>query len=215
MPKRLDLVGKKFGQLTVLEFYDVNHGMSRWRCRCDCGNETIVYGNHMLSGNTQSCGCVGREKRRKACTKHGQSHARIYQVWADMKDRCYNPNNCAYEYYGGKGIRVCDDWLIPNNFFEWAFANGYDDSLTIDRLDANGWYEPNNCRWVTQHDNVLAMLHSKSKKHWAINYSTGKRFEFTIIKDFARAHGLNHRIVSAILRGEHRPINDWDFGVVS
>lgn len=214
MPKRLDLTGQRFGNLTVIKFHDVRHGMSRWECKCDCGNNTIVYGRHMISGNTQSCGCLGMERRKQACTKHNLSHTRIYTIWADMKDRCYNPHNAAYKWYGEKGITVCDEWLHnPSEFAIWAMVNGYTDELTIDRIDANKNYSPDNCRWVTQKENLRNMFLANAKNYWANNLETGEHFEFKIIKDFAEEHGLNSRTICSIYRGGKAELPGLEFGV--
>lgn len=215
MPKRLDLVGNKYGQLTVVEFYDVQHGMSRWRCVCDCGNDTIAYGRHLLSGNTQSCGCLGKERRRKAVEKHNLSHSRIYRIWADMKDRCYNANSRSYKWYGGKGVTVCDDWLDVKHFASWAMQNGYNDLMTIDRIDSSKGYEPDNCRWVTRGENARLMCEAIAKNYWAKDLNAGKLYEFRIVKDFAEEHGFNPRIITAIYRGEHSPIDGWEFGITA
>lgn len=216
MPKRLDLVGKRYGRLTVISFYDVQHGMSRWKCICDCGNETIAYGRHMISGNTQSCGCLGRERRLQSCTKHNLSHTRIYQVWADMKDRCYNPNNAAYRWYGGKGVSVCEEWHDPAKFAKWAMQSGYTDELTIDRIDSSGDYRPDNCRWVTFAENLQAMRLSNAKEYWATNLETGEHYEFRVVQEFAQQHDLNPRVLGSIFRGERRSgLPGWEFGITA
>lgn len=216
IPKRLDLVGKKFNRLTVLEFYDVQHGMSRWRCRCDCGNEVIAYGRHMISGNTKSCGCLHWEERHTYGYKHGGSHKRLYAVWADMKTRCNNPNNVAYRWYGGKGVNVCDEWMQYPAFEEWATANGYDDTLTIDRIDPDGGYCPENCQWLPFEENHKRMLYDKShaRKKVAID-PDGNEYEFYVIADFAREHGLRQNCISGILNGAGQTHKGWKFRYAS
>lgn len=215
MPKRLDLIGKKYGRLTVIKFHDVQHGMSRWECRCACGNETIAYGRHMISGNTLSCGCLGKERRLESCTKHGLSHTRIYQVWADMHDRCRNPNNVAYKWYGGKGVKVCDEWKDAGVFAEWAYQNGYADTLTIDRIDSNKDYEPSNCQWIPQKENTLKAIEYRSDLHWGKNLDTGEYYEFTLMEPFARQHGIRPRKLTVYFRGECTNIPGWEFGIVA
>lgn len=146
--KPLDLVGKRFGSLLVIERRGSDEkGQSLWLCRCDCGTEKIVRG-HDLKGGTKSCGCSRRYNT--GLYQHGLSHTRIHSIWRSIKDRCYNPKNRHYKHYGGRGISVCDEWkdnFIP--FYNWSLENGYEENLTIDRIDVNAGYYPGNCRWVS------------------------------------------------------------------
>jgi len=158
MPKFQDLTGMKFNRLTVIEKdYKNKSGRSCWKCICDCGNETIVRSDILKDGRVKSCGCL-HDSNAKTMSKnnvtHGLSykghHHRIYNIWATMKQRCYNPNATKYENYGGRGITICDEWKIDViNFYNWAIANDYSENLSIDRINSNGNYEPSNCRWVT------------------------------------------------------------------
>ena len=147
------LKGKRFGRLTVLEKSESEKRGTYWLCKCDCGRTKIIKGNSLVDGKTISCGCLSREKIIKNNTKHGMHKTRIYHIWSDMKSRCLSEKDNAYCYYGGRGITVCDEWKNENGFIafkNWAYANGYSDDLSLDRIDVNGNYEPDNCRWVTQ-----------------------------------------------------------------
>lgn len=144
MAKR-DLIGDKFGRLIVIRFDKVVKGNYRWICKCECGNFKSVSYTSLTFGRSRSCGCLAQETR----LKHGHSKSRLYSVWTNMKTRCLNPNDDYYEGYGGRGIRVCNEWMQDfSSFYEWANKNGYEEDLTIDRVNNDGHYEPNNCRWV-------------------------------------------------------------------
>lgn len=152
---RIDMTGQKFGRLTVIEYaYSDKEKKAVWLCRCDCGNTCYARGKSLRTGVKQSCGCYQRERTREASVKHGGCGTKLRNSWKAMKARCYDPNSYGFPWYGGRGITVCDEWLHSFGAFrDWALANGYREGLSIDRIDADGNYEPSNCRWISKSEN--------------------------------------------------------------
>jgi hypothetical protein len=164
MGRFIDLTGQRFTRLTAISIAEpAKNGLStRWNCRCDCGNTTIADTHDLRRGHKRSCGCLkidmaiefGKSKG-KPIKSHYLSpsgkyrNTRLYNIWGHMKKRCDNSKSANYKYYGGRGIKVCAGWLDYQVFAKWAYQNGYNDNLSIDRIDVNGNYEPSNCQWVT------------------------------------------------------------------
>lgn len=186
-----DLTGRRFGRLVVLERAEgpcKKH--TYWKCLCDCGNITITAAQKLKSGSTKSCGCYGRD----TATKHGMWKHPLYKTWKNIKSRCNNQNMTAYCCYGGRGIKVCEEWQNDfMAFYSWAIANGYLEGLTIDRIDVNGNYEPSNCRWVTMREQS-----NNTRRNHLIEY----KGETHTISEWARITKINvHTLSNRINRG--------------
>ena len=156
----INLVGERYGRLTVVEFDRLQKHKTYWKCVCDCGLTVVATGNNLRSGNTKSCGCLHREmvaERGKKNRTHGEGHdnkTRLYNIWCGMRQRCKNPNREHYNLYGGKGVKLCEEWNDYTAFKEWAMNHGYADDLSIDRIDPAKDYCLENCQWITRSENT-------------------------------------------------------------
>jgi hypothetical protein len=194
LPKFEDLTGLRFGKWTVIkrgEDHITGSGnrFTTWDCICDCGTRKNVIRNSLTSGRSTSCGCEHREIQKKIAknnfSTHGCTGTRLYNIWNGMKKRCYNNNASNYNDYGGRGIFICDEWLNDYQVFKtWALQNGYTDSLSIDRINNNDGYYPENCRWV---DRVTQCNNRRSNVEYNV---FGK---IMTLSECAREYGINYK----------------------
>lgn len=228
MGKFVDLKGQKFGRLTVIKKTGTKNRKAIWKCKCDCGEYREVPTCHLKSGHTTSCGCYHSEISKLVNTTHGGRKDRLYTIWADMRKRCYSKNEKSYKNYGGRGIIVCNEWLGKDgykNFREWAYESGYDKNsknkkCTLDRIDVNGNYEPNNCRWAdmgvqnrNKRDNVLITYNGVTKvlKDWSKEFGVPvETIRYRLSKGIDIEHLFDKRnFVSITYNGETKPITEW------
>lgn len=146
----VNLVGNKYGRLTVISFAGIKHKQAAWNCLCECGRLTVVCSQNLKRGNTRSCGCLRNEltRERNSNQNTGFVGTRLYVIWQGMIQRCDNPHKRDYRLYGGRGIKVCSEWYDFQNFRAWALAHNYNDALTIERVNVNSGYNPSNCVWI-------------------------------------------------------------------
>jgi hypothetical protein len=178
------LKGRKYGRLAVVERVANKGDKVAWKCKCDCGNETIVTTTALQSGNTKSCGCLLHER----ITKHGMYKTKLYKTWNNMISRCYCNSFRNFKNYGGRGITVCKEWKEDfQTFADLALSHGYSDELTLDRIDVNGNYEPSNCRWIT---NKEQQHNKRSNRYITFNGKTHT------LKQWSEITGIHPKTIS-------------------
>ena len=190
--RKLDLTGRVFGRLTAISEDERSSGKTRWKCLCECGNAVSVRTSDLTSGKTVSCGCYNDELRKQPKT-HGMTYSRMYRTWNNMIQRCNNNRREDYVRYGGRGIRVCDEWSDFKDFQRWAELSGYSDELTLERKDNDGNYSPENCTWVS---------HAQQSRNTRRNVNITFNGETRCMKDWSKIIGINYQTLhSAIQRG--------------
>ena len=153
MAIRKDLTGKKFNKFEVIGFDKVKNRRGYWFCKCECGTIKSIETSHINRGSIKTCGC--------SWSSHNLTGTKLYEKWKSIKSRCFNQNHDRYKDYGGRGITVCEEWLNPENFVKWALENGYQEGLTIERVNVNGNYEPNNCIWITSQEQYYNKINTR------------------------------------------------------
>lgn len=206
MGQVIDLTGQVFGRLRVVERAHSNNGV-HWLCQCSCGKQTIVRGAVLRYGSTKSCGCGSKAQARANCDKSRRCNdwvpielkQKLKHAYSNMLKRCYDPESRRYENYGARGIRVCEEWLDPiggrHRFYRWCLDNGVQCDLQIDRIDVNGNYHPDNCRFV----DALIQANNTTRNRW-LTY----RGETKTLADWARATGMAYAVL------KHRVDRGWD-----
>ena len=195
-----NLTGNVYGYLTVLSETTMrdSEGRRLWECRCECGSIVLKSTRALKDGECRSCGCKTAELRIASgnVAKHYMSRTRLYRIWAEMKNRCSDPDSTAYKYYGGRGISVCTEWLNFEPFMKWALESGYTDFLTIDRIDVNGNYCPSNCRWT----NMSVQANNKRTSRY-VEYKNEKH----TISEWSRLIGINKTTIRCRLNAGWSP----------
>lgn len=194
--KAKDLTGMRFGYLTVIKKNGRVSNHNKWLCKCDCGNEVSCFQYNLERGTSTSCGCKRSCYARQKRNCHGESTSTLYKKWSSMKTRCENSANAGYKYYGGKGIKICDEWQEFWNFREWAYANGYKDGLTIERIDINGDYCPQNCKWISAYEQA-----SNKRNNSFIEYGGKKQ----TASQWARELGIGKDTITYRIRAGWSP----------
>lgn len=195
--KSKDFTNKKINMLSVIKKAKSKNKRTYWLCKCDCGKEIEVMTQDLTYKTKYSCGCT-RKPKKKGNYKYPNKIDRLYTIWKGMKYRCYKPNSKSYNDYGGRGIKMCEEWIDFNKFQLWALDNGYDKKLVIDRIDNNKNYEPSNCRWVTIKENNL-----NKRNIIKINYNN----KIICLKDYCKINNISYRTA---IEKRKKGINIWE-----
>lgn len=205
MANYIDLTGKRFNNLTVIERAEsTKNGRTRWLCKCDCGNETVVSSANLKTGAVKSCGCLRKKPANKT---HGLSKTPLYRMWRSMIYRCENPNHKAYKTYGGRGITVCEEWHDFTAFKKWVDETKPNGNVTIDRINNNECYSPQNCRWA---DMATQANNRNSNLSISYNGETHNLMEWSDILnfDYKRVHNRMHKLGWSFEKSIMTPVDD-------
>ena len=197
-----DLSGNRYDMLYVVcRVENSYNGYVQYLCQCDCGNSKIVKACNLTNGNTHSCGCLKKKMMSAKMFKHGDAGSqnskstRLYEIWKAMIGRCCCDGSSAYDNYGGRGITVCDEWRNDyTTFKKWALSNGYQDNLTIDRINNNGNYSPDNCRWITMSEQMY-----NKRNNRLLTFKN----ETKTITEWANEYGINRRLLGTRIDRYH------------
>lgn len=188
MAYKIDLKGMKFNRLKVVEYVGQSgRRRTMWRCVCDCGNELIVDGTHLRTGHTKSCGCYNRERIGNLNKKTGCTKTKLYYTYRNILNRCYRADNSSHKYYVDRSITMCPEWRDKDTGFyafrEWALSHGYEEGLSIDRIDNDKGYSPDNCRWVDTY------VQANNKRN---NYYIKINGEIDTVGNMARKYSVSY-----------------------
>lgn len=207
-----NMIGRRFGKLVVIErtdnaLYSNGKIKKQYLCQCDCGGMKIVAYKNLQGKMTKSCGCLTKEPKNYHKT-HGLSKTKLYFIWCSMKRRCEKPKDKAYCNYGGRGIKVCKEWHDYSEFHKWAMDNGYKQGLSIDRINNDGNYEPNNCRWVdrkTQNNNTRAniIIVVDNEKHTLSEWGRLLNVSYDLLHSRIRYYGNIPEVITKPYRITH------------
>lgn len=199
MAARIDLTGKTFGRWSVIRESHQVKSMIYWLCRCECGTEKTVFGADLKRGMSNSCGCLMRELAASRCQSHGMHSHKAYRSWIELKARCYNEKKEGFKDYGGRGIKVCPSWHDFEGFWR-DMGDTWQEGLSIDRIDTNGNYEKDNCKWSTPKEQG-----NNRRTNVMVKGPCGSRMTVTQASD---AYGIDRRAVYARIRYGW-PEEDW------
>lgn len=192
-----DITGFRYGRLVAMKPIGTDpHNNAIWLCKCKCGNTKVASLPTLTQGFTRSCGCISKERPNN--TKHGERGTRLYGIWKSMRERCNTKSNSNYHNYGGRGICVYKEWDDYLVFKKWALSNGYKNHLSIDRINVNGNYEPNNCRWATRYQQA------RNKRNTLYVCVDGKT---KALADWADDFGVDYKKAYSRLKGGLCPVN--------
>ena len=203
------LIGQKIGVLTIVEYCGVEKFQHYVKVKCECGHEYVIRYYNLIDKRRANKWCPNCKPKLRV------DRRRIKNIRVQMIHRCYDPRNNQYHNYGGKGITICDEWLSSlDNFYNWSINNGYEDGLTIDRIDSNGNYEPGNCRWITKSLNsTLANLDRTYKGYSHVKgiSPTGKEYIIHNLHEFGREHNLDPSAIRKVCNGKIKTTKGWKF----